>query len=63
MFKIFPGLLINSVVFMLHRFDLGIGAVMISSSTVVSDGMWHNVTVTRLGETRSSINGIISSQE
>lgn len=32
------------------RFDLGIGAVMVSSNTMVSDGVWHAVTVTRLGD-------------
>ena len=32
------------------RFDLGIGAVMVLSNTMVSDGVWHTVTVTRLGD-------------
>ena len=36
--------------FLYVRFDLGIGAVMVSSNTMVSDALWHTVTVTRLGD-------------
>lgn len=32
------------------RFDQGVGAVFVLSNTEVSDGMWHNVTVTRYGD-------------
>ena len=42
--------MLQTSIFLDFRFDLGIGAVMVSSNTLVSDGLWHTVSVIRLGD-------------